>query len=138
MWLRDPYVVSLDEDGDSFDINKENSLAYLAVTAVVVKGFLLVIEALSKRRVLRPEFRGYGYGPEATSGLYNRSFFWWLNPLFWKGFQKGRVLDVDKRGDLPELDKHLQAGYNYRRLGNAWAATVSGKSVLRHDLAHSC
>ncbi|KAK0701169.1 hypothetical protein B0T21DRAFT_435070 [Apiosordaria backusii] len=133
LWLREPYAVSLDEDDDSFDINKENSLAYLAITAVVVKGFLLVVEALNKRRLLRPEYRGYGYGPEATSGVYNRSLFWWLNPLFWRGFQKGRVLDVDKRGDLPELDKHLQASYNYRRLGNAWAEKSTGKSILRPD-----
>ncbi|KAK4201212.1 putative ABC transporter [Triangularia verruculosa] len=126
LWLREPYAVSLDQDDDSFDINKENSLAYLAITAVVVKGFLLVIEALNKRKLLRPEYRGYGYGPEAASGIYNRSFFWWLNPLFWRGFKKGRVLDVDKRGDLPELDKHLQANYNHRRLGTAWAATVAG------------
>ena len=95
--------------------NVNQTIAYIAATAVVVKSIVLVLEALDKRRLLRPEYRAYP--PEATSGTYNRSFFWWLNPLFRQGF--GHELEVD---DLFVLDKHLQAGYCYKRFQAAWSS----------------
>src|SRR5689334_16131041 len=57
-----------------------HAIAYVSTAAVAVKALVLVLEALGKRRLLRPEYQDYP--PEATSGIYNRSFFWWLNPLF--------------------------------------------------------
>lgn len=96
-------------------------IAYVSAAAVVAKAFVLVLEALEKRRLLRPEYRAYP--PEATSSIYSRSFFWWLNPLFRLGFS--RVLDVD---DLFVLDKHLQASYCHRRFREAW---TSGGCPLR-------
>ncbi|KAK4170055.1 hypothetical protein QBC43DRAFT_329617 [Cladorrhinum sp. PSN259] len=95
-------------------------LAYVSVTAVATKAIVLVLEAVEKRRLLRPEYRVYG--PEATASVYNRSFFWWLNPLFRLGFR--RVLDVD---DLFALDKHVQASYEHNRFRAAWA-TVAQRS----------
>ncbi|KAL2132691.1 hypothetical protein VTI74DRAFT_3471 [Chaetomium olivicolor] len=88
-------------------------IAYVSTAVVVVKAVVLVLEAMDKRRSLRPEYRAYP--PEATSSIYNRSFFWWLNPLFKQGFS--RELDVD---DLFVLDKHLQASYGYKRFQTAW------------------
>jgi len=80
-----------------------HAIAYLAAATVLVKVMLVALEALQKTR-LYPAFQHSP--PEATSNIYNRSFFWWLNPLFRSGF--GRVLDID---DLFALDKHLKAGY---------------------------
>lgn len=94
-------------------------IAYLATTAVVVKSIILVLEALDKRRVLRPDYRSYP--PEATSNIYSRYLFWWLNPLFRQGF--GHELEVD---DLFVLDKHLQASYCYNQFQSAWS---SGESL---------
>jgi hypothetical protein len=91
------------------------TIAYICVAAVVVKSIVLVLEALDKRRSLRPEYRAYP--PEATSSIYNRSFFWWLNPLFRQGYS--RELDVD---DLFVLDKHLGASYGYQRFHAAWSS----------------
>jgi hypothetical protein len=91
------------------------AIAYVSTAAVVVKAFVLVLEALGKQRLLRPEYQDYP--PEATSGIYNRSFFWWLNPLFRLGFR--RVLDIN---DLFTLDKHLQASYCFKRFRVAWAS----------------
>lgn len=81
----------------------------------MVKAVILVLEATEKRRLLRPQYRAYP--PEATSSVFNRSFFWWLNPLFRLGF--GRVLDVD---DLFSLDKHLQASYCHKRFREVWTS----------------
>ncbi|KAK4133595.1 P-loop containing nucleoside triphosphate hydrolase protein [Trichocladium antarcticum] len=97
-------------------------IAYISVAAVVVKGVILVLEALDKRRFLRSGYQHYP--PEATSSIYSRSFFWWLNPLFRLGY--GRELVVD---DLFVLDKHLQASYCYARF-RATCTTVGNKSLL--------
>jgi hypothetical protein len=82
---------------------------------VAAKACVLVLEGLEKRRLLRAEYRAYP--PEATASIYNRSFFWWLNALFRKGFN--HELDVDH---LFALDKQLQASYCYKRLHAAWAS----------------
>jgi ATP-binding cassette subfamily C (CFTR/MRP) protein 1 len=82
-------------------------IAAVSTAAVAVKAGTLGLEAVEKRRLLRPEYRGCP--PEATSGIYSRSFFLWLNPLFRSGFS--RVLDID---DLFVLDKHLEASYCHR------------------------
>jgi hypothetical protein len=90
-----------------------HNIAYISTAAVVVKSVVLILEALDKRRSLRPEYQAYP--PEATSSIYNRSFFWWLNPLFRQGFSRDLVVD-----DLFVLDKHLQASYCYTRFQAAW------------------
>jgi hypothetical protein len=100
-------------------------IAYLATAAVVIKFITLVLEALDKRRLLRPEYRGYP--PEATSNIYNRSFFWWLNPLFRQGYSHELVVD-----DLFVLDKHIRASYCYRRFQGAWS---SGQCQLAFEVS---
>ncbi|KAK3903067.1 ABC transporter [Staphylotrichum tortipilum] len=91
------------------------AIACISIAAVVVKSVVLVLEALSKRRLLRPEYQLYP--PEATSSIYNRSFFWWLNPLFRQGF--GHELALD---DLSVLDKHVRAAYSYKLFETAWSS----------------
>ncbi len=90
----------------------------MSIAAVVVKSIVLVFEALSKRRWLRPEYQVYP--PEATGNIYSRSFFWWLNPLFRLGF--GRELALD---DLFVLDKHLKAAYLYKQFETSWRSGQS-------------
>ena len=89
------------------------AIAYLSVAAVVAKGAVLALESLRKTRWLSPQFQAAP--PEATSGVLDRSFFWWLNPLFRAGFR--RVLDVD---DLFALDKHLKSEYWFPRFRSTW------------------
>ncbi|KAK3371045.1 P-loop containing nucleoside triphosphate hydrolase protein [Lasiosphaeria ovina] len=107
--------------------NDNKTLAYLAIAAAAVKAAVLVAEAVEKRRLLRPAVRAL-YPPEATSSVFSRVFFTWLNALFRAGF--GRVLVVD---DLFALDKHLQAAYCHARLRAAWAL-VTQKSPSPHAL----
>ena len=90
-----------------------HTIAYVSLAAVVAKASVLTLESLRKARWLSPPFRSAP--PEATSGLWDRSFFWWLNPLFRAGY--GRVLYVD---DLFRLDKHLASSYWYPRFCAAW------------------
>jgi len=61
-------------------------------TIVAVKLAILVTEAVEKRGLLFQPFKVPS--PEATSGLYSRGLFWWLNPLFYLGF-RSVVNDAD-------------------------------------------
>jgi ATP-binding cassette subfamily C (CFTR/MRP) protein 1 len=42
-----------------------------------VKLIIIIAEAVEKRSILLDRYRSAS--PEATSGIYSRSFFWWLN-----------------------------------------------------------
>jgi len=89
-----------------------------------LKVFLAIVEARDKRRHLLPDFANNP--PEATSGMYKRATFWWLNPLFKKGFSA--TLSIE---DLFQLDKHLQADYLHHLLGSSWARV---KNIGTHSL----
>lgn len=66
-------------------------LATVFVLAVVVKGVIVCLEAKEKRKSLLPKYQHFP--PEATSGVYNAWFFWWLNPLFLEGYKKTLTVD---------------------------------------------
>lgn len=53
---------------------------------VGIKLVLLLLENRSKRSYLKSPYNVYP--PEATSGIVNRSFFWWITPVFATGFRK--------------------------------------------------
>ncbi|KAJ6131239.1 hypothetical protein N7523_001699 [Penicillium sp. IBT 18751x] len=77
-------------------------IALITSVAVGAKCLLVLLEAVEKRSILKTEFAGYP--SEATAGFYNRSLFWWLNPLFRVGYSN--VLSVR---DLFVLDKELSS-----------------------------
>ncbi|KAI2486583.1 Canalicular multispecific organic anion transporter 1 [Pyrenophora tritici-repentis] len=116
-----------------FDIQRSRSYALspdLDLVATVfasrlgVKVFLAIVEARDKRRLLLPEFADCP--PEATSGVYRRTTFWWLNDLFKSGFSKALAVE-----DLFQLDKHLRTDYLHELLGSAWdKKTIVGPHSL--------
>jgi len=59
------------------------SVAAVFSSTVGVKLIILVAEAIEKRSILLDRYR-YS-SPEVTSGIYSRSFFWWLNTLMITG-----------------------------------------------------
>lgn len=95
-------------------LQQYNHLLAIAMTAsVALKAIVLVLESVDKRRFLRPDYASYP--PEATSGIFNRGVFWWLNPLLQRGFSK--LLRID---DLYTLDKHLRSDRLHRLLSEAY------------------
>ncbi len=108
LWLRSP------------DKNATNTTASLALKAVI-----LVLEALEKRSILRPEFQQYPQ--EAISGFYSRSLFWWLNLLLRKGFRK--TLTVN---DLYSLDRHLGSKYLHILLQTSWLQGMPSNTSQSH------
>lgn len=81
--------------------------------SVAIKAGLVVVEAIEKRSILRGKRKAVT--PESTAGFYNQAVFWWLNPLFIKGYSKSLELE-----ELYGLDKHLSSGYLYPRVKTVW------------------
>ncbi|KAF2842938.1 hypothetical protein M501DRAFT_1005649 [Patellaria atrata CBS 101060] len=90
-----------------------SSHAIVLTISTVVKFVLLVLESLEKRRYLKPEYKDEP--KEAIASPISRGFFWWLNPLFLRGY--GNLLALD---DLYFLDKHLQSTYLSKLLHAGW------------------
>ncbi|KAL4813733.1 P-loop containing nucleoside triphosphate hydrolase protein [Aspergillus spinulosporus] len=88
-------------------------IAILTSVTVALKLFLLCLESSDKRSILRDEYKAYP--PEATGGIFNRMFFWWLNPLFRQGLSQSLTVD-----DLFVLDKQLSSKHLHLALETAW------------------
>ncbi|KAL2071871.1 hypothetical protein VTL71DRAFT_13106 [Oculimacula yallundae] len=92
---------------------EDASLLGLCTTSIVIKAALLVLESRSKRRYLRAPYNGYS--PETTGGIFNRSFFWWINPILATGFR--RLLTLD---DLFQTDASLLTEPLRDRMQKSW------------------
>jgi ATP-binding cassette, subfamily C (CFTR/MRP), member 1 len=75
---------------------------------IAIKAVLLLLESKNKRKCLKPPYNSYP--PEAISGVFNRSFFWWLNPTLANGFRKLLTLDDLFKTDKKLISRHLQEG----------------------------
>lgn len=90
----------------------------VASSILAVKLLVLISEATEKTRIL---FTPYiDRSPEATSGLYSRGLFWWLNPLFRLGFR-----NVVNENDLFAADGDLLSKSLEIRFSRHWANRVS-------------
>lgn len=82
----------------------------VATTILGVKLLILISEATEKRNLL---FANYADpSPEATSGIYSRRLFWWLNPLFRLGFRNVVNDDDLFAADRDLLSKSLEVRFN--------------------------
>jgi ATP-binding cassette subfamily C (CFTR/MRP) protein 1 len=90
----------------------------VASAILAAKLMVLISEAIEKRKLL---LTAYAHpSPEATSGLYSRGLFWWLNPLFQLGFRN--VVDDD---DLFAADDDLRSKSLEIRFSRRWANRTS-------------
>lgn len=100
------------------------SRSYLSETILVtanpvIKGILLVLENVDKRSRLYPVGR-HALPSEATSGIVNRSFLWWINKTIRSGFSKALSFNdmqvLDKRMSSTTLSEKVTRAWNERRL----------------------
>lgn len=90
------------------------SIAAVLTASVLVKCLLLILEEMGKRALLP----GTGSGKvsmESTSGLFNRSTFWWLNSLLLQGSKN--ILDTDA---LPPIREKLASANLGETLQSNW------------------
>ena len=74
---------------------------------------MLLLETREKTSYLKSPYKEYP--PEATSGIVNQSFVWWLNRLFLTGYQK-----IIESEDLFALEPGLGSGDAGKKLKVAW------------------
>ncbi|OJJ96983.1 hypothetical protein ASPACDRAFT_1882742 [Aspergillus aculeatus ATCC 16872] len=91
------------------------TISTVASVALGTETVLLFLETVDKRVWLYDAFRNK-YPPESTSGIINRSFFWWLSPLFVRGYRRNLSLD-----DLDRVDQELSARRLHDRMQVAWS-----------------
>ncbi|KAB8214525.1 hypothetical protein BDV33DRAFT_209223 [Aspergillus novoparasiticus] len=96
-----------------------------AVQSVITgtKLAMLLLEMREKTSYLQSPYRDYP--PEATSGIINLSFVWWINRLFMTGYQK-----LMGNRDLYDLEPGLASGPAGERLKRAWEKHGSAKNKL--------
>lgn len=104
------------------------NVALVVTISTVVKLGVLILEASGKREILLDRYRDLP--PEATSGIINRSLFWWLNPLLKTGFFKTLLLN-----DLYTLDPEIQSQDLLRKVQQAWDQTNKQR---KHALFRAC
>ncbi|KAG9231678.1 putative multidrug resistance-associated protein [Amylocarpus encephaloides] len=88
-------------------------LTAVFTATTVVKFGIAVIESIEKRGILL--FQYQHSSPEATSGIYNRSFFWWLNGIMRLGFRQ-----VIKLSDLFAMSYEMSSNVLSKRAQASW------------------
>ncbi|KAJ5642139.1 hypothetical protein N7490_006139 [Penicillium lividum] len=89
------------------------SIASCFAGMIGVKVLVLLAEATEKHGILLEAYRHLS--PEETSGIYSKSFFFWLNQLMTSGFR--RVL---RNEDLYPIDRDMSSELLQTRMKNAW------------------
>lgn len=109
LWLRDPNTYG-------------HTIAVLFSISVCIKTVLVLLEALEKTWILRPSYKNYP--PEATASTYNRSFFWWLNSLFVRGFKSLIRLD-----QLFVVDKDMLSERVHEKMEESWSKGLISRQL---------
>jgi ATP-binding cassette subfamily C (CFTR/MRP) protein 1 len=94
-------------------LNQTNPIPDVFTASWVLKLAMLAVESRQKTSCFKPQYQGLP--PESTSGIINRSFLWWLNELFRRGF-KGIISE----SDLFALDPNMAAENIGRKMLEAW------------------
>jgi hypothetical protein len=88
---------------------------------VAVKFMIAITEAIEKRNILLSRYQNAS--PEATSGIYSRAFFWWLNNIMLIGFRR-----VIREGDLFLVEEKLSSAVLKRRAEKLWVRANKNRS----------
>ncbi|KAF4769687.1 hypothetical protein HAV15_011431 [Penicillium sp. str.  len=113
--------------------SSNRSIAGIFSSMIGVKVMVLLAEAVEKRNLLLGPYRDLS--PEETSGIYSKSFFFWLNQLMTSGFQ--RVL---QNHDLYPIDSDMSSSVLHQRMKDVWSSATHDKpralfwTVLRVNL----
>jgi ATP-binding cassette, subfamily C (CFTR/MRP), member 1 len=94
--------------------NGMGAIATVFAASTAVKLVLLCLEEITKRSLLLAKFKNSAL--ESTSGAINRSIFWWLNELFWKGYNS-----LLTPTHLSTIDETFQSRSLHSKISKAWA-----------------
>ena len=101
-------------------LQQDMAIAVVLMAGLVTKTCLLCLESISKRSFLNHPYNQVS--AESASGIFGRSFFYWLNGLLFLGSRS--VLSLK---DLPSINESLRSKNLYEqsksRLGKGMAPT---------------
>lgn len=102
-------------------------VASLFTVTFVVRIILLILESVLKWRHVAgdPE----AIPQEQRHGVFGRVFFWWLMPLFFRGYQRDITMD-----DLFAIDEDLKGTLLWKRLQKSWNTGEVDPPRVRSDL----
>jgi ABC-type multidrug transport system fused ATPase/permease subunit len=103
--------------------SNDKSITTIFSSMIGVKVIVLLAEAVEKRQLLMPSYRDLS--PEETSGIYSKSFFFWLNQLMTSGFQ--RVLQIR---DLYPIESDMSSTVLRQRIKDAWSVASHKPTAL--------
>lgn len=107
-------------------LNDSDGLAALFTAMLGVKLIMFIQEIQGKRNILRAAWQQLS--PEATSGIFSRGLFWWVNGLMKKGYNT--LLSVE---GLYATDESLKSVWLLKKLNSLWEkrkADGAGKHAL--------
>ncbi|KAE9371145.1 putative multidrug resistance-associated protein [Stipitochalara longipes BDJ] len=96
------------------------SVASIFTVTVAVKFLVAIMEATEKKKILLARYKDTS--PEATSGIYSRAFFWWLQPLMSTGFKR-----VIREEDLFTIEEDMSSSVLRKRGQKLWS--TANKSI---------
>ncbi|KAF4455698.1 hypothetical protein F53441_2030 [Fusarium austroafricanum] len=94
-------------------MDQPRAISILTTAALPINLLLLVFESISKTAVA--DAKEAARSREEVVGILNRSFFWWLNPLFILG--RKHVLHM---GNLPRVDRKVLTSYAASKVYEQW------------------
>lgn len=99
----------------TFWMRSIRTIAVVFTISFALKTVLLILEEIPKDLISEDEKIH-----ETSSGVINRSFFWWLNGLFLQGYRG--ILETN---DLQAIDPRYDADHVTEPLENLWARGMS-------------
>jgi ATP-binding cassette, subfamily C (CFTR/MRP), member 1 len=82
---------------------------------------ILITEAIEKHGILLDRYQNSS--PEITSGIYSRSFFWWLNKLMTTGYRR-----VIQNEDLYPIDDEMKSAFLQDQGQQVWKGAPQRQS----------
>ncbi|KAF4432161.1 Canalicular multispecific organic anion transporter 2 [Fusarium acutatum] len=102
----------------TFWIRSMHSIAAVFTASFAIKTVLLILEEIPKALLGEKEKID-----ETSSGVVNRSFFWWLNGLFLQGYRT--ILETE---DLQSIDTKFDTGHVSVPLEKQWERATARNS----------
>jgi ATP-binding cassette subfamily C (CFTR/MRP) protein 1 len=101
--------------------NAPKAIAAVFTVTVMIKFMVAIMEATEKRKILLAQYQNKN--PEATSGIYSRAFFWWLNALLTIGFRR-----IIRKEDLFPMEDEMSSSVLASRAKRLWSTANKTRS----------
>ena len=92
-----------------------SAIGALYIVAIVLKATLVVLGEVSKKSLIKDPKTKREINREATSGFWNRVFFFWLNETMFTGFKT--FLHIK---DLPDLETEFTSDHLHKHFHKQW------------------